>query len=80
MLQASRLSTDLHCNTEGRGPGSLPQREKVRAQKIILISSTFLGAFMPPKVPKVGTESEILLHFSYTYNSTLYIGFLILKL
>jgi len=27
-VQASRLSTDLHCNPEGRGPGSLPQGEK----------------------------------------------------
>ena len=30
VMQASRLSTDLHCNPEGRLPGSLPQGEKVR--------------------------------------------------
>merc|ERR1719342_771768 len=27
-VQASRMSTYLHCNTEGRGPGSLPQGGK----------------------------------------------------
>ena len=30
VVQASRLSTDLHCNPEGRLPGTLPQGEKVR--------------------------------------------------
>ena len=47
LLQASRLSTDLHCNTEGRGPGSLPQGEKVKAQKKNNYNSCRSGLLLP---------------------------------